>query len=209
MLFAQVYVPVDQIDRATASLEACGPVRRIVRVGVTQDARFELVTAELDASSADAMINALERAGVAAADIAIQHVTPILPVEAGGGNRWFGAAQEDFVWMQLVGHARRNARLFARYIALMIVAGVIAAFGVIDRNGILIVGAMAVSPDLLPACAACVGIVGRNGTLIVRALGTLAIGIIFAAGSALLVTVLVRALGQIPEFTLGTADSDF
>ena len=39
------------------------------------------------------------------------------------------------------------------------VAGVIAAYGVIYNNGILIVGAMAVAPDLLPIAASCVGIV--------------------------------------------------
>ena len=58
----------------------------------------------------------------------------------------------------------------------MIVAGVIAAFGVIEANEILIVGAMAVSPDLLPIAATCVGLVGRRYRLAWRALVTLPSG---------------------------------
>ena len=56
----------------------------------------------------------------------------------------------------MLGQAARNARPVARYLVFMIVAGVIAAFGVINVNAILIVGAMAVSPDTLPVAAACV-----------------------------------------------------
>jgi len=60
---------------------------------------------------------------------------------------------------------------------MMSVAAVIAALGVITVNSILIVGAMAVSPDLLPISAACVGIVGGRPRLATRAAGTLLLGI--------------------------------
>ena len=52
----------------------------------------------------------------------------------------------------------------------MFVAGVIGCYGVIDGNAILIVGAMAVSPDLLPITAIGVGVVGRRLGLAARAL---------------------------------------
>ena len=53
----------------------------------------------------------------------------------------------------------------------------IAAFGVIEVNSILIVGAMAVSPDLLPLTAACVGLVSRRDRLAGRAIATLVVGL--------------------------------
>jgi uncharacterized membrane protein len=66
----------------------------------------------------------------------------------------------------------------------------IGCYGVIDRNPILIVGAMAVSPDLLPITAIAVGVVGHDRTLALRALLTLVAGLsvagIFAALFALL-----------------------
>jgi uncharacterized membrane protein len=49
--------------------------------------------------------------------------------------------------------AARNSRPIARYLAFMLAAGVIASYGVIDYDEILIVGAMAISPDLLPITA--------------------------------------------------------
>ena len=55
--------------------------------------------------------------------------------------------------------------------------GVLAAIGVITDNPILIVGAMAVSPDLLPIYAACVGIRRGPGSSCTPGLGTLLLGI--------------------------------
>ena len=51
----------------------------------------------------------------------------------------------------------------------MFVAGVIASYGVVEYNVILIVGAMAISPDLLPITAIGVGIVDRRLRLAGRA----------------------------------------
>ena len=68
----------------------------------------------------------------------------------------------------MLGAAWLKARPIARYLAFMSVAGVIACYGVVDTNVILIVGAMAVSPDLLPITAIAVGIVGRRPALAVR-----------------------------------------
>ena len=77
------------------------------------------------------------------------------------GSLATGRAEASLVWADVLGTAWLNARPIARYLAFMFVAGVIACYGVIDNNAILIVGAMAVSPDLLPITAIAVGIVGR------------------------------------------------
>ena len=88
------------------------------------------------------------------------------------------------MWADVLGTARLNARPIARYLVFMFVAGVIACYGVIDGNVILIVGAMAVSPDLLPITAIGVGIVGRRPALAGRALLTLALGLAMASVAA-------------------------
>jgi uncharacterized hydrophobic protein (TIGR00271 family) len=66
----------------------------------------------------------------------------------------------------------------------MFAAGVIACYGVTDDNAILIVGAMAVSPDLLPIVAVAVGIVGRNLKLARTALLSLVLGLALACLAA-------------------------
>jgi uncharacterized hydrophobic protein (TIGR00271 family) len=86
----------------------------------------------------------------------------------------------------------------------MAVSGVIAAFGVIDRNDILIVGAMAVSPDLLPLCAACVGIEARRLRLVGRATGTLLLGLGLTGAVAAVLGFALDVSGWLPDdFDLG------
>lgn len=84
---------------------------------------------------------------------------------------------DGFAWVTVMGEARANSRPLARYLALMMVAGAIAGLGVLTDNAILIVGAMAVSPDLLPICSTCVGLVGRRPALARRAFVTLWTGL--------------------------------
>jgi len=79
------------------------------------------------------------------------------------------------------------------------VAGVIGSYGVIDNNGILIVGAMAVSPDLLPITGIAVGLVGRQLGLAARALLTLALGLGVACVAAALCTFAQDELDLIPS----------
>ena len=60
----------------------------------------------------------------------------------------------------------------------------IASYGVTERNVILIVGAMAVSPDLLPITAIGVGVVGRSPRLVGEAFVTLVLGLVGTCGAA-------------------------
>ena len=81
----------------------------------------------------------------------------------------------------------------------MCVAGVIASYGVIEFNVILIVGAMAISPDLLPITAIGVGLVDRRLRLAGRAFGTLVIGMAFAAGAAAVSALAQNTFDRIPS----------
>jgi uncharacterized hydrophobic protein (TIGR00271 family) len=103
------------------------------------------------------------------------------------------------VWLDVLAQARANSRLIARFTVLMAVAGVIAALGVLDDNGILIVGAMAVSPDLLPVCAACVAIVGRRPAIARRAIVTLVVGLLTASVVAAALTWMLDVSGILPD----------
>ena len=102
-----------------------------------------LLTAEVHPDSADAVLEFLLSAGWREEDIALARLDEVGPV--GRATR-----PASLIWADVLGQARRNARPVARYLVFMMAAGVIAGFGVIEVNSILIVGAMAVSPDLLP-----------------------------------------------------------
>ncbi len=81
----------------------------------------------------------------------------------------------------------------------MAVAGVIAAFGVIDESSILIVGAMAISPDLLPITAACTGLVLGRRHLVQHGLWTLVLGLGVTCALAAAVTGFLRLFDLLPS----------
>ena len=140
-------------------------------------AGHSVVSAAVRPRAVDALLVALRRQGVPAADITLTRVEVV-------GLLATGPAEASLVWADVLGTAWLNARPIARYLAFMFVAGVIACYGVSDTNVILIVGAMAVSPDLLPITAIGVGIVGRRPALAGRALLTLALGLAIASAAA-------------------------
>jgi uncharacterized hydrophobic protein (TIGR00271 family) len=149
-----------------------------------------VVTADLSAATADDAFAAVRRLGVASEDVELLRLDSIAP---DGARRPLGAV----VWADLLDQAGTNARPFARYLVLMAIAGVVAGFGVIYANEILIVGAMAISPDMLPITATCTALVLRRRRLALRASITLLIGLAVAgivAGAMTAVLDLVSAL---------------
>jgi uncharacterized hydrophobic protein (TIGR00271 family) len=160
-------------------------------------ARDALVTADLRPDAADDALDTVRGLGVPEDDIELLRVESLtaLPGRLSGG---------DLVWTDLINQAGVNTRPVARYIVFMAMAGIIAAFGVIDRNGILIVGAMAISPDTLPVTAACTFLVLREYGSVGRALATLAIGLAVAGAVAGALTVILDAFGLLPPgFQIG------
>jgi uncharacterized hydrophobic protein (TIGR00271 family) len=137
-----------------------------------------LVTADVRAQAADTALEMLGGLGIPSEDISLLRFDAIDP----------SSASEEtvaLVWADLLGQARLNARTAVRYLVFMAVAGVIASFGVIQQDQILIIGAMAVAPDLLPITATCTGLVLGRRRLIRRGLASLLVGLgvacIFAA----------------------------
>src|SRR5207247_5613160 len=135
------------------------------------------VEATVQPRAVDELLQSLRRLGVSDPEVTLTRAE-VLGRTSGQG------AEAGLVWEDVVGMAARNSRPIARYLAFMCVAGVIASYGVIEFNVILIVGAMAISPDLLPITAVGVGLVDRRLRLAGRAFGTLVIGMAFAAGAA-------------------------
>ena len=195
MLYLKAFASPERTEAAVRALGALPDVRHVMRQP-TADGREEMITADLSAVGVDAALGALVALGLGASDITVERSNQIGPVEQRRGE-WLGHRRDAMVWAEVVEGARENARLPVRYLIFMCVAGVLAAFAVILRNSVLIVGAMAVSPDLLPVTAACVGIVGRRARLAGRAVGTLALGLTVAIATALCLTWILDAIGYL------------
>jgi uncharacterized hydrophobic protein (TIGR00271 family) len=200
MLHVRLEAPADRAAAVEEALLAADGLRRVASSPAAGGAGAVL-EADLELHAADELVETLEGLGIESEDFVLTHlhiVAPIPPAQ----SRMSGG--EGFAWVEVLGEARANARPLWRYHALMAVAGVVAALGVITDNPILIVGAMAVSPDLLPLCSICVGIVGRRGGLIRRALWTLTTGLVLIGSVAALLTALLVLTGILPgNFVVG------
>jgi uncharacterized hydrophobic protein (TIGR00271 family) len=175
-------------------------VSRVRQVDATR-AGHSVVSAAVRPRTVDALLSELRRVGVSAEDTTIARVEVV---------EWTAtrAAKTTLVWADVLGQAWVNSRPIGRYLALMFVAGVIACYGVTDRNVILIVGAMAVSPDLLPITAIGVSIVGRRPRLAGEALLTLVVGMAVTSAAAALFAFAQNQLGLIPAgFSLASAST--
>jgi uncharacterized hydrophobic protein (TIGR00271 family) len=172
-------------------------VRRVVRQpDESCDEPQTVFVADVEPSAADELVEAIEGLGISVDDYVLTRVDVVAPQRLHlTGHR----AIDGLAWVEVVGAARANSWPLARYIALINVAAVIAALGVIVSSSILIVGAMAVSPDLLPICATCVGLVAGRRKLALRAFATLTLGLGLVVVTATILTLLCKWAGWLPH----------
>jgi uncharacterized hydrophobic protein (TIGR00271 family) len=171
-------------------------VRRIVQQADEDAREASVFVADVEPAAADRLVEAIADLGIDAEDYVLTRIEVVAPQH----RHHLGEGGVDgYAWVEVIGQARANSRPLARYLALINVAAVIAALGVITSSSILIVGAMAVSPDLLPICATCVGLVARRHDLTRRAFITLTLGLGLVVGTAAVLSLLLKATGFLPD----------
>jgi uncharacterized hydrophobic protein (TIGR00271 family) len=201
VLSLTVLVP-DETAAAVADglvgLDGVHNVVRIPRAGVrTGD---DLVAAAVEARAADGVVQWLEAVGVPADRVTLSRrgidVTEMGRDEA-GLDLWDEAA-DVVVWEEVLEDAADGSRLSLTYLTVMAIAGLIASIGVYDDQPVLIVGAMALSPDLMPLSALCVGLVTRNYRIAGRGVATLLAGLGVAAAVGGITIRIGAGLGREP-----------
>lgn len=197
MLRLRSSVPHHQADDFGALLRDLEGVTRIVQQAdaAAPDRGFVFV-ADVLPVAADKLVEAVGEFGIGSDDYVLTRVEVVAPQH----RHHLGEGGVDgYSWVEVVGQAKANSRLLARYLALINVSAVIAACGVITSSSILIVGAMAVSPDLLPICATAVGIVRGRLDLARRAFVTLIMGLGLVVVTAMVLSALLKWLGFLPD----------
>jgi uncharacterized hydrophobic protein (TIGR00271 family) len=171
-------------------------VRRVVQqVDAGRDAKSYVFVADVEPNCADMLVEQIAQMEIPADDYVLTKMEVVAPQH----RHHFGEGGVDgFAWVEILGQARANSRPLARYLALINVAAVIAALGVITSSSILIVGAMAVSPDLLPICATCVGLVRGDREIARRAFFTLTIGLGLVVVTAMVLSWFLDVFGFLP-----------
>jgi uncharacterized hydrophobic protein (TIGR00271 family) len=186
-------------ERLGSALDGLEGVKRVTAIPEESERGGVIYVADVEPSAADRLVETIAELGIAIDDYVLERVDVVAPER----RHLAGSAAEGFAWVEVMGQARANSRPLARYLTLINVAAVIAATGVIKSSDILIVGAMAVSPDLLPICATCVGIVARRRPLALRAFVTLTLGLTLVVVVAAALTGALKGLGFLAsDFTI-------
>jgi len=113
---------------------------------------------------------------------------------------------DDFtpVWTDVDSRIRTDGRFPPSWYVLMVIAGLIAAVGLITNSQILIVGAMVVGPEYGAIVALAYGVVGRERGLVVNSARAMTIGFALAVVAALILGEVVRAASLQPRaFAIG------
>ena len=194
MLHLRVFGAAPMMERVAESVSALAGADHVTRTDAGDSAGRTLVTADVDPDAADAALHALTSLGVPAEDVWLLRLEGLQP-----GRRRPRQRGSAMVWADLLGQAGEHARPVGRFLMLMAVAGIIAAYGVIYSNGILVVGAMAVSPDFLPIAATCIGLVARRRRLVGRAFWTLTAGLATAGVIAGALTAFLDVVDLLPS----------
>ncbi len=196
MLRLRSSVDAERAGHFGALLRELEGVRRLVQQPDQASAADAVVfVADVEPAAADRLVAAIAELGIGVDDYLLTRVEVVAPLRRHLGGE---AGVEGFAWVEVMGQARANSRPLARYLALINVAAVIAALGVITSSSILIVGAMAVSPDLLPICATCVGLVGRRHGLAQRSFLTLALGLALVVATAAVLAAALEGVDLLP-----------
>jgi uncharacterized hydrophobic protein (TIGR00271 family) len=195
MLRLRSSVPAHRAEELRDLLRGHHGVRRVVQQSEASNSQAHVFVADVEPSCADMLVEGIEKLGLSADDYVLTRMEVVAPAH----RRHHGeSAQDGFAWIEVIGQARANSRPLARYLALINVAAVIAALGVITSSSILIVGAMAVSPDLLPICATSVGLVRGDRRLARRAFVTLTLGLGLVVVTAAVLGFLLQLFDFIP-----------
>jgi len=96
------------------------------------------------------------------------------------------------------GTIRANATYPPSFYVLLVVAGLIAAVGILTNSQILVVGAMVVGPEYFAIIAAALGCSKRDGPLVYESLTALGRGFLAAVIAAFLFALAIRGAGVAP-----------
>lgn len=171
-------------------------VRRVVQQPDEAQAQSYVFVADVEPAAADVLVERIAELGIPVDDYVLTKMEVVAPQHH---HKHGEGGIDGFAWVEVLGAAKANSRPLARYLALINVAAIIAACGVITSSSILIVGAMAVSPDLLPICATCVGLARGDRKLASRAFTTLTLGLALVVATAAAVGALLGLFGFLPD----------
>jgi len=192
VLRLRVSVEPERADEVVGALGGEVGVSQVAHLrAVVAGSGDDLVTASVREGSVDEVLSTLRALGVVRrGNVTFVRERVFMPGPMPWSMPRLDPGSRDIVWEEIEGQAGYSAQFAPRYLLLMGLAGLIAAVGIMQNSTVPIVGAMAVSPDLLPLVALGYGVAVRRGRIARLALVTLSAGLaaaVLLAGATALV----------------------
>lgn len=203
MIHLRIVAPPDAAVEAVAQLRASDAVSSLVHVpGASVRPVGDLVLCDVAREQASVLVEQLEELGIGrTGGISIEEVTTVVSeaaarAEQAAPDMAFG---DQVVWEDVEARTSDETTLSINFIELMLIAGMLAAIGILLDSPILIVGAMVVGPEFGPLAALCVAMVQRRPDLARRSALALLAGFLAVIPVVFLATLVLRGTGVAPE----------
>ena len=208
MIHLRVIAPHDQAQRARELLEHMPTACHVVHLqGASIEPPGDLLLADVPHEDASIIVGDLKELGIhESGSISLQPIdTQLSRLADEAEQRAPGAPADAVVWEDVEARTSEQSRLSASFLIFMVLAGLIAAVGILLDQPILIVGAMVVGPEFGPIAAFCVAVVEKRGRLAWQSFSALLIGFPLAITAVWLAMLVFDVIGAAPE-TFSDAD---
>ena len=119
-----------------------------------------------------------------------------------------GAEADAVVWEEVTKRTSESSELSVSFALFMLLAGLLAAVGILLDSPVLIVGAMVVGPEFGPIAGICVAGLQRRGDMAARSAMALGVGFPLAIVSVVVAVLIFKAAGLI-EADFETHEHEF
>src|SRR3954449_12279718 len=190
MIHLRVVSPTDLTESLVPLLHADPSVRNLtVLRGVVTNPDADAVFLDLPEEAADEVIGRMRDLGVdQQGSITLQNVDVALSGHA--GEAWRRARFQQFtpVWTEVEARIRTGGSYPPSWFALLVIAGLIGAVGILTNSEILIVGAMVVGPEYGAILSLAFAVTRRDYARLWSAAAALVVGFTLAVVGALLLS---------------------
>lgn len=203
MIHLRVVVPSSLAPDVVRCLTASTAVSSVVHLpGAAAKPEGDLVLADVAREQASVLVAELTDMGVRrTGSITVEDSSTVLSdaadaAELAAPDMAFG---DEVVWEDVEARTSEETALSINFVEFMLIAGLLAAIGILLDSPILIVGAMVVGPEFGPLAAFCVAVVQRRGSLARRSFVALAAGFAAVIPAVYVAVLALRAVGVAPD----------
>ena len=200
MLHIRLISPPGRTAPLVRALTDSEATNLMVQPGVAVSPAGDVVQFDVGIDTANSVLALLRQHGLDAnGSISVDRVDASL-APATGGRRApeYGNRETEPVWELVEAGIRNNAAYPPSFYALMVIAALLAAVGILTNSQILIVGAMVVGPEYAAIIGTALGLNQHDRAAVRRGLIALAIGFSIAVVATFAFSVVIRATVQAP-----------